>query len=153
MGVPHPTLLSDLALGAREDPDLAHLSEWNSKLLKEGLLVLGEPLHQFYCPGVIEQRFVGCEQPQAGLEILEVLVIENEGCHGVLEELGVGVEVGGFEGAVVSAVGEEFASIRFLVLGVHVWVDPVANAGAVTLADCVRTCANSPRQSKPQTTQ
>ena len=51
--------------------------------------------------------------------------------------------MGGLEGAVVSAVGEEFAAIRFLVMGVHVWVDPIGNAGAVTLADCVRTCADS----------
>jgi hypothetical protein len=27
MGVPHPTLLANLALGARQDPDLAHLPE------------------------------------------------------------------------------------------------------------------------------
>ena len=148
VGVPHPALLPNLALGARQDPDLAHLPEWDSELLKEGRLVVGEPLHQSYCAGVVEQRFVGCKQPQAGLEVLEVLVIEGEGCHGVLEELDVGVEVGGLEGAVVSAAGEELASVRFLVLGIHLWVDPVGNAGAVTLADCVRTCANLSQQSK-----
>ena len=147
MRVPHPTLLPDLALGAGQDADLAHLPQWDSKLLKEGLLVLGEPLHQFYCPRVVEQRFVGGEQTQAGLEVLEVLVIEGERCHGVLEELDVGVEVGCLQGAVVSATTEELPPIRFLVLGVHVWVDPVANAGAVTLADCVRTCPVSSSQS------
>jgi hypothetical protein len=39
-------------------------------------------------------------------------------------------------------------AIRFLVLGVHLWVDPVGNAGAVSLADCMCTCANLSRQSK-----
>lgn len=90
---------------------------------------------QLECAGVIEQCLVRCEECETFLEVFEVLVVEDQRCDRVHEELRVIVEVGGFDDPVVSAVGQKLAPILLLVLGVYVWVNAVYDAVAMALAD------------------
>jgi succinate dehydrogenase hydrophobic anchor subunit len=138
--VSHPTLFADLTLRTSEDTDLAHLSQRDTELLKESLLVACIVFHQFNGARVIEERLVRSEETQVVLQVDEVLVVEFERRHWVVEELRVVVVVGQMEAPVVRAVVHQLLAVILGVLRIHMWIDSIDDAVAVTLSDCVCTC-------------
>lgn len=82
-----PAVGPDLAAGAGERRDVAHLDHGLSKVLEEDVLVGGVELHEVRRGGAAgEEHLVGAEQALVGQQVLVVLVVELEGGHVVQEE-------------------------------------------------------------------